>query len=86
MRITRADMGEWVIEALHELGGIRHFLEIAKRVYEKHEREIRAADGDYFYKWQYEMRWAGALLQKQRRLKKNALGRRGVWALPEALA
>jgi hypothetical protein len=76
-------MADWVVDALGDLGGTSHFIEIAKKVYAAHEADFRVA-GDYFYKWQYEMRWAGDLLVKQRRMIKDALGRRGVWSLRNA--
>ena len=64
MEINRKSMTEWIVEALRELGGSGSVLEICKAVWENHGEEIAHA-GDMFYKWQYEIRWAGHSLEKE---------------------
>lgn len=75
---TRADLPEWVLEALAERGGTAHPVEVAKVVWRRHEPELRAS-GDLFYTWQYDLRWAGTTLRKQGFLDDNARGEK--WAL-----
>lgn len=75
---TRADLPEWVLEALEELGGSAHAVDVAKVVWRRHEPEIRAS-GDLFYTWQYDLRWAGTTLRKQGFLSENS--RREKWSL-----
>ena len=75
---TRADLPEWALEALAELGGTAHPVEVAKVVWRRHEPDLRAS-GDLFYTWQYDLRWAGTTLRKQGLLYDNARGQK--WAL-----
>ena len=63
MAKAREIMAEWVIEALQQLGGRGTILEISRRVWDRHEPDIRAA-GDLPYEWQYELRWAGETLRR----------------------
>jgi hypothetical protein len=80
MEIDRNTMKEWVIEALQELGGSGEIVEICKKVWEKHKEEITAYE-DLFYKWQYEIRWAGDILRKEGKLVSTRKLRRGIWKL-----
>jgi len=59
MARAREMMTEWVVEALQQLGGRRTILDISRRVWDRHEPDIRAA-GDLLYEWQYELRWGRA--------------------------
>lgn len=77
---ARQMMTEWVVEALQELGGRGTILEISRRVWERHEPDIRAAD-DLLYKWQYELRWAGDILRRDGVLRSTADVPRGIWEL-----
>src|SRR5262249_33590875 len=63
MARARETMTEWVVEALQQLGGRGTILEISRRVWDRHEPDIRAA-GDLLYEWQYELRWAGDILRR----------------------
>ncbi len=72
---TRADLPQWVLEALGELGGSAHAVDVAKAVWRRHEPDLRAS-GDLFYTWQYDLRWAGTKLRKQGLLAGNARGER----------
>ncbi len=65
----REDLKQWVYEALKELGGEGSVVEIAKIIWRDHETDLKAS-GDLFYRWQYEMRWAGQVLQQEKKLAK----------------
>ena len=83
MLINRRTMTVWVEEALQELGGKGSIFEICKAVWLKHGDEITAA-GDMFYKWQYEIRWAGDMLRKDGIINSAENSPRGVWQLAKA--
>ncbi|MGR3551859.1 hypothetical protein [Pseudooceanicola sp.] len=65
----KADLQEWVIQALRALGGEAHLARIAEHIWNNHERDLRSS-GDLFFTWQYDMRWAAQHLQKAGKLKK----------------
>lgn len=71
---------EWVLEALHRLGGGAHYIIIAKYIWDHHENDLRKS-GDLFYRWQYDMRWAAKVLRLQGKLKQAAESPRGIWEL-----
>jgi hypothetical protein len=73
---TKADLEEWVMEALHHLGGVAHLARIAEHIWTYHEGDLRKS-GDLFYTWQYDMRWAAQNLQRAGKLKKLSRS----WAL-----
>jgi len=74
---TRETLQSWVIEAL-SLGGPSTVAQIAKHIWEHHEAELRAS-GDLFFTWQYDIRWAGQVLQLKGKLLKGGQGR--TWRL-----
>lgn len=76
----REIMTGWVVEALQQLGGKGTIIDIARRVWDRHEPDIRAA-GDLLYEWQYELRWAGDILRRDGVLRPSDEGERGVWEL-----
>ncbi len=78
MAIHRADLQGYVVEALRKLGGQGKVAEIAREIWNGHEKELRDS-GDLFYTWQYDMRWAGQVLQHKKKLKKARSG--GTWTL-----
>ena len=80
MARARKIMTAWVVEALQQLGGRGTILDIARRVWECHESDIRAA-GDLLYEWQYELRWAGDILRRNAILRPTKDVPRGVWEL-----
>ncbi|MBP0614453.1 hypothetical protein [Jiella mangrovi] len=53
---------QWILEGVRANGGAATVLEVAKYLWEHHEAELRGG-GDYFYTWQYDMRWAGQRLR-----------------------
>ncbi len=75
---AKDQMPKWIIEALDKLGGTASIVEVARHIWEQHEAELRAS-GDYFYKWQYQMRWDAQKLQDAGKLKKR--GPNGKWAV-----
>jgi len=76
--ITKSDLKNWVLTALRDLGGSARVVEIAKHIWENHEKDLRAA-GDIFYTWQYGMRWAAQELQHEGKLSKG--GKNRTWFL-----
>ncbi len=74
---------EWVVEALHELGGQGTPQQINKYVWDKHESDIRAI-GDLVYEWQFKVRSAGELLRKSGVLAADQP--RGMWALEKRIS
>ena len=76
----REIMTTWVVEALRQLGGRGTIIDIARRVWDRHEPDIRAA-GDLLYEWQYELRWAGDLLRRDGILRPSDDTERGIWEL-----
>jgi hypothetical protein len=78
MQVEAEKLKEWVVDALGALGGHGRVPDIAKHIWDHHEAELRAS-GDLFYTWQYAMRWAGQVLQKEGKLSKKGEGR--TWQL-----
>jgi hypothetical protein len=76
----RIIMTDRVAEALRQLGGRGTILDIARRIWDRHEPDIRAA-GDLLYEWQYELRWAGDILRRDGVLRPSEDVPRGVWEL-----
>ncbi len=66
---TKADLQEWVSQALHANGGEAHLTDVAKHIWLNHEEELKAS-GKLFFTWQYDMRWAAQNLQKAGKLVK----------------
>lgn len=78
MKATSDKLKDWVLEGLVALGGSGRVPDIARHIWENHRAELEAS-GDLFYTWQYAMRWAGQVLQKEGKLSKNGEGR--TWQL-----
>ncbi|MBN9464402.1 hypothetical protein [Brevundimonas sp.] len=72
----------WVVDALKAEGGSARLPLIAKHIWENHEADLRDR-GDMFYTWQYQMRWAGQVLQQAGTLLKDS-PTRGSWSLAGA--
>lgn len=60
--MTRAVLLPLVIEAITFLGGRGTIVQIGKYIWDNHEQKLRES-GDFFYRWQYDMRWAGQYLR-----------------------
>lgn len=80
--MTRADLPAMILEALDSLNGRGTIAQICKYIWEKYEQDLRKS-GDLFYRWQYDMRWAGKQLRDTGKLTKAAETPRGVWAVVE---
>jgi hypothetical protein len=74
MKVSAESLKAWVLEALSALGGSARVPDIARHIWDNHEPELRAS-GDLFYTWQYAMRWAGQVLQKEGKLSKKGENR-----------
>lgn len=72
--VTRDKLKIWVLDALRTQGGKARVPDIAKYIWDHHEAELRKS-GDLFYTWQYAMRWAGQILQKEGKLTKGGPNR-----------
>jgi hypothetical protein len=75
--VTRDKLKVWVLDALKIHGGTARVPDIAKYIWDNHETELRKS-GDLFYTWQYAMRWAGQILQKEGKLNKNGPNRQWI--------
>lgn len=62
---ARKELQDWVIQALKAKGGTARIVEVAKHIWEHHERELKLS-GDLFYTWQYDMRWACTKLRERK--------------------
>jgi len=78
--MDRHILANWIEEALKDLGGIGTVLAVNKHIWQHHQQELEAS-GDFFFKWQYEVRWAAHKLKEQGRLRLSARGKRGLWEL-----
>jgi len=76
----KADLMEWVVEALRSMGGRGSLLEVTKLVWERHEADLRDS-GDLFYTWQYDLRWAATKLRKAGRMTDEQGSRSKPWEL-----
>jgi len=82
--ITRETLKEWVVEALTNLNGSGHLVDVFKQVWKLHHAEIESS-GDMFYTWQYDIRWAATALRHEGRLRSAEETARGTWELvPES--
>lgn len=79
---TRADVADWIVDALQALGGEAHMHLVARKLWEQSGKKLTTADA-MFYTWQYDMRWAAQKLRDQGRLLNsgNSDLPKGVWAL-----
>jgi hypothetical protein len=66
------------LEALQANGGSATIPVIGRYVWDTYRTELERSD-DFFYVWQYEMRWAGDQLVRQKKMKKGPPA--GTWHL-----
>jgi hypothetical protein len=76
----REMLKEWVVEALTNLKGSAHLIDVLKEVWKLHSAEIEKA-GDLFYRWQYDIRWAADYLRREGRMRSADETPRGTWEL-----
>jgi hypothetical protein len=74
--MNREDLKPLILEALSTPGKKDKIAKIAKYIWDHHETDLRAS-GDFFYTWQYDMRWASNGLVKEGSLDKTT--HRGMW-------
>ena len=79
-KLTRKHYKYWIHDALRAIGGKGSLIDVNKQIWKHHEKEIRA-NGDSFFDWQYEVRWAATALRKDGMLKSEKQGRKGIWEL-----
>ena len=80
MAASKELLKPWVVEALRAAGGSASVVEVARRIWESHEQDIRAA-GDLLYTWQYDVRWAAHALRREGVVKAADASPRGIWEL-----
>ncbi|WP_374631926.1 hypothetical protein [Ferrovibrio sp.] len=71
---------DWVCAAIAANDGQASIVEICKYIWLQHEAELRK-DDQFFYTWQYQMRWAGQQLVKKGLIKKTKIGIKAQWIL-----
>ncbi|MCQ2005428.1 hypothetical protein [Rhizobium sp. NRK18] len=77
---SRADMVDWVVEALKASNGSASILYVAQHIWKNHENDLKGS-GDLFFTWQYDMRWAATTLRRQGKMVAAEDDRRGKWTL-----
>lgn len=78
--MNRTTLVEWIFEALKDLDGRAEIVDVSKHIWQHHQKEIEAS-GDFFFRWQYDMRWAVQILRKNGRVKTGKNSHRGIWEL-----
>ena len=77
---TKLDLQDWVVEALHDLGGSARLVDVVKQIWLKHEMELHSS-GDLFFTWQYDMRWAANQLRRKQIMRDADHSPSGIWEL-----
>jgi len=75
---TKYDLEPWLVAAITDLGGEARIPAVCRHVWEHHESELRAS-GDFFFTWQYDIRWAAQRLRDQKVLVPDGQAPRGIW-------
>lgn len=78
--IQKADLAQWIVDALRARGGSAHHVRIAEAIWLEHEEDLRAS-GDLFFTWQYDLRWAAQKLRDSGVLKPVQGRGDGTWQL-----
>lgn len=76
----RENLKSWVRESLGKLGGEAKINDVARQIWLDHEAELKSS-GEYFYSWQYDMRWAAQRLRDENKLSLRKVGSNSVWVL-----
>lgn len=77
---VKRELEVWILEALRFLGGSGTVVEVSRRVWQVHEADLRAA-GDFFFTWQYDIRWAAQKLRDSGYLVTTAGQKKREWEL-----
>ena len=78
--MKREDLKSCVVEALNAQGGKGTIVDVARKIWQRHEAELRLS-GDLFFTWQYDIRWAKKQLRDEGRLKIGQIGNKSLWIL-----
>lgn len=76
--LDRSGLLPIIVAALKSSEGTARMRDIAKYIWDHHEKELRQS-GEFFYVWQYDLRWAGDALVRQRVIRKGPPA--GTWHL-----
>ena len=77
---ARAELVDWVYEAVKENGGTATIVQVASHIWKNHESDLKRS-GDLFYTWQYDMRWAAQRLRDTGKFKPKNLSNRREWEI-----
>lgn len=73
MASPRETLKPMVARVLESSGRRMTIVEVAEELWRKHELDFKK-EGDLFYIWQYEMRWAAQLLVDEGKVEKSRKG------------
>ena len=76
--LDRTALVPLILEALKANGGSARIHEVGKYIWDNREVDLRKS-GNFFYKWQYELRWASDQLAHAGKISKGPP--RGLWHL-----
>ena len=82
---TKYDLRDWLVDALQDNGGQASIVEVCRYIWHNHEDELRSS-GDFFFTWQYEVRWAATELRQTGVMKHANQSPRGIWELASSNA
>ncbi|MBR1304197.1 MULTISPECIES: hypothetical protein [unclassified Bradyrhizobium] len=74
--MNRQDLKSIILDAIGKPGDSLSIPKIARYIWENYEPQLKGS-GEFFYTWQYDMRWAGDSLVRDGKLDKTA--HRGMW-------
>jgi len=75
--MSRDDFVDLLPKILADLGKRATVVQVCKYIWQRYEQELRNSD-DFFYTWQYDVRWAADTLRKRGVIK---LSRNRTWEL-----
>ncbi len=78
--INRNSIQDLLIEALENNSGSANIVTIRKYVWKFYEMDLRKS-GNFFYTWQYDIRWAATQLRDSGRIKTPDQSPKGIWEL-----
>lgn len=78
--VNREVLQTWIVEALQSYGGSASIAEVAQYIWQNYETDLRNS-GDFFYSWQYDLRWSCTQLRKQNIVAPADSSQKGTWVL-----